>query len=82
MAVDLASRLICQTGGSVLCHPRSAALKAVACHTVWCKGEEFLLGSVILAFQDSEKGCFECAKCTPKLLLNAAIEMEGFRVKS
>lgn len=37
---------------------------------------------VISAFQDAEKGCFERSKCTPKLLLNAAIEIEGFRVKS
>lgn len=37
---------------------------------------------VIPSFQNAEKGCFECAKCTPKLLLNAAIEIEGFRVKS
>lgn len=34
------------------------------------------------ALQEAEEGCFESTKCKPKLLLNATIEIEGFRVKS
>lgn len=81
--VALASRLTCQAGASVLSHLRSAALKAITWRLCLVqKGRVTGVFKVIPAFQHTEKGYFECTKCTPKLLLNAAIEIEGFRVKS
>lgn len=38
--VAVASRLTCQAGGSVLSHLRSAALKAITCHSVFGAKEE------------------------------------------
>jgi len=75
--VALASRLTCQAGGS------SAALKAIIGPAAFSTEEEShwrVRGDP--RFQGAEKGCFEQAECTPTLILNAAIEIEGFRVKS
>lgn len=80
--VGLASRLICQAGWKCALPPEVCCFKSNRLPHFLCYKAESLLCSVILAFQDAEKGCFECTKCTPKLLLNAAIEIEGFRVKS